>query len=117
LRVELDPGLHFTEGAESRFRLVAAKSSAAAGGSVPEGANTQTVLAAGVLEESRVASVPYRAPAGCARLELEARTYYCDAADNACRADNVVFVIPLVSQGGAPKGAVLVQRIRAPSSE
>jgi len=116
--VQLDQGLHFTEGAESRFRLVGFRKSATttSDSTTAEDSSLQTVLAAGPLEEGHVVTIPYRVPAEYDRLELEARTYYCDVVDNACRSDNALFILPVVPDG-APKDAVLVERIFAPSSD
>lgn len=117
LNVQLDQGLHFTDGAESRFRLVGSRKSATTSdNATPEDSSLQTALAAGPLEEGRVLTIPYRVPAEYDRIELEVRTYYCDVVDNACRSDNALFILPVVPDG-APKDAVLVERIFAPSSD
>jgi len=115
LSVQLDSGLHFTEGADSRFRLIGIKKSAATG-STAEDPSVQTVLAAGALQEGCAATIPYQIPAEYDRLELEARTYYCDVVDNACRSDNALFVLPVVPDG-TPRDHVLVEHIYAPSSD
>ena len=100
----LNPGLHFTEGAASRFRLVAVVSPL-------DSAGAASILASGDLAVDRTTTVPFAAPPGCERLELEARTFYCDNQNNVCRANNVVFTIPVAA--GAPKELELLHRINA----
>ena len=104
-----------TRGADSRYRLVAYPTSGYEGG---------VVLGSGSLSEGPKdvlsASIEVASPSARLkgkRVELESRVYYCDNSD-ACRADNVVFVAPLIGDdGGSPGGATprLVQKVELPN--
>jgi len=100
LSVELDPSLHFTDGAPSSYQLM----------------RDDDVVSTGLLGESNsVIKLSLPGNENIKNLELYSRVYYCDSA-NACRVDN--YLVPLVDGGSSELGARrIVQRIDKPPKQ
>ena len=93
--------LHLTEGADSRWQLLASDSTGA-----------RRLLKTGSLAATSVVQVPYAVTGEDVTLELESRAFYCDDDTGSCRVDNLLVTAPTASKMAAPQNpTAIIQRL------